>query len=358
MFDRGGAACGGWGPCCRGLGPAARDWGRLPGIGAGCRGLGLPARCLTAAACVDQGSPSDLDVVHPVDVVANTAVDTFVFGLGIGPTMSYGTGPGELWFAPETEGPDAGTVPNATNWRARATVQALLAQGRDPLTMLVEQAHRRHMTFYASLRLGANNLKRDLDFTAPEARAERMALLEEALTKYQVDGLEIDCDMGGGALFTPEHLPEGEAVLSAFVAEVRAMVDAEATRRGTPVGLGLRVLPTLNGSRLLGMDVEGILSDGLVDFIVPIFYVNEHQDPMLEVEPLAALAHRHDAWCYPAVRPFQLKDERMGWAGHASAAMYRATAVNYLSQGADALYMMQVGAATTIPFSAVACARS
>ena len=59
-------------------------------------------------------------------------------------------------------------------------------------------------------------------------------------------------------------------------------------------------------------------------------------------EPLAALAHRNDAWCYPAVRPFQLKDERMGWAGHASAAMYRATAVNYLSQGADALYMMQV----------------
>lgn len=63
----------------------------------------------------------------------------------------------------------------------------------------------------------------------------------------------------------------------------------------------------------------------------------------MNVQPLAELAHTHGAYCYPAVRPFHLKEQRMGgWAGHASAAMYRATAVNYLTQGADALYMMQL----------------
>ena len=259
----------------------------------------------------DGGDPDDLMITHPVDVVANTAVDTFVFGLGIGPTMSYGTAVGELWFAPETGGPDAGTIPNATNWRARQSVQAILDQGRDPLTMLVDAAHARGMTFIASLRLGANNLKGEdkLDFTAPAARQERLALLEEALVTYKVDGLEIDCDMGGGLMFEPQNLPSGIAVLTAFVAEVRAMVDAEAARRGTPVALGLRVLPTLKGSLALGVDVRAILGAGLVDFIVPIFYVNEHMDPMMAVKPLADLAHSNSAYCYPSVRPFQLKQK-------------------------------------------------
>ena len=42
--------------------------------------------------------PNVLDVLHPVDVVSNSMVDTFVFGLGIGRTMSYGTQVGEIWF--------------------------------------------------------------------------------------------------------------------------------------------------------------------------------------------------------------------------------------------------------------------
>ena len=42
--------------------------------------------------------PEELDVLHPVDVISNSMVDTFVFGLGIGRTMSYGTQVGEIWF--------------------------------------------------------------------------------------------------------------------------------------------------------------------------------------------------------------------------------------------------------------------
>ena len=252
----------------------------------------------------DGGDVNTLDVLHPVDVVANSCVDTFVFGLGIGATMSYGTEVGELWFAPEqlaSEGEnDIMLVKNAINWRGRQSVQALLDQGRDPLSMLVERAHHRRMTFIASLRLSANNVtgqtvkhgdpispsrqegkletsapRSRLDFMAAAAREERMALLREALTKYQVDGLELDIDMGGGLLFESENVEAGMPVLTGFIAEVRSMVDAEALRRGgRPVSLGLRVLPTVRGSLLMGMDIEAILGAGLVDHIVPIFYVS------------------------------------------------------------------------------------
>ena len=55
--------------------------------------------------------PNVLDVLHPVDVVSNSMVDTFVFGLGIGRTMSYGTQVGEIWFEDAEH--------HVVNWRAR-----------------------------------------------------------------------------------------------------------------------------------------------------------------------------------------------------------------------------------------------
>ncbi|MEC8992165.1 MAG: hypothetical protein VX656_13055, partial [Candidatus Latescibacterota bacterium] len=75
--------------------------------------------------------PEELDVLHPVDVVSNSMVDTFVFGLGIGRTMSYGTQVGEIWFD--------GAEDHVANWRARETVLSLLDQGRDPLRMLIDR---------------------------------------------------------------------------------------------------------------------------------------------------------------------------------------------------------------------------
>ena len=280
--------------------------------------------------------PNVLDVLHPVDVVSNTMVDTFVFGLGIGRTMSYGTQVGEIWFE--------GSEDHVANWRARETVLSLLDQGQDPLTMLIDRAHEHGMDFYASLRLAANNLPEGPerpDFSAPEARAERFALLEEALTRYGVDGVELDCayEPNSDPVFRPEHVEEGFAMLTDFVRQVRELVDETARRRGRPIGLGVRVLPTPTGNRLAGLDVPAWLDEDLVDFLVPIFYIDEHMDQNLPFEALASLAHAHDCRVYPGVRPFYRKDpDRQS----ASPAMYRAAAANFLHKGADALYMMQL----------------
>ncbi|MBD05774.1 MAG: hypothetical protein CME24_15650 [Gemmatimonadetes bacterium] len=280
--------------------------------------------------------PEELDVLHPVDVVSNSMVDTFVFGLGIGRTMSYGTQVGEIWFD--------GAEDHVANWRARETVLSLLDQGRDPLRMLIDRAHHHGMDFYASLRLAANNLPEDPvrpDFSAPEARQERFALIEEAVTRYGVDGVELDCayEPNSDPVFRPEHVDAGLVILTDFVRQVRELVDEAARRRGRPIALGVRVLPTPAGNQKAGLDVPVWLEEDLVDFIVPIFYVDENMDQNLPFEALSQLAHRHDCYVYPGVRPFYRKDpDRQS----ASPAMYRAAATNFLHKGADALYMMQL----------------
>ena len=280
--------------------------------------------------------PQVLDVLHPVDVVANSMVDTFVFGLGIGRTMSYGTRVGEIWFD--------GKEDHIANWRARETVLSLLDQGMDPLTMVIERAHHHGMDFYASLRLAANNLPGELpdkpDFSSPAARNERFALIEEALTRYGVDGFELDCayEPNGEPMFRPEHVSQGYGILTQFIGEVRQLVDDIARHRGRPVGLGVRVLPTLNGNRQAGLDLPAWLEAELVDFVVPIFYADENMDQNLPFEEVASLAHSHACYVYPGVRPFYRREtDRQS----ASPAMYRAAAVNFLHKGADALYMMQ-----------------
>lgn len=278
--------------------------------------------------------PKVLDILHPVDVVANSMVDTFVFGFGIGRTMSYGTKVGELWFV--------GAEDHAANWRARESVLTLLAQGLDPLTMLIDRAHRHGMDFYGSLRLAANNVPGParVDFSAPEARQERFALIEEALTRYGVDGFELDCayEPNSDPVFKPEHVREGFGLMTQFLRDLRQLADQSARRRGRPIALGVRVLPTLAGNTKAGLGVAAWLEEGLVDFLVPLFYIDENMDQNLPFEELAALAHAHDCCIYPGVRPFYRKDpDRQS----ASPAMYRAAAVNFLHKGADALYMMQ-----------------
>ena len=87
-----------------------------------------------------------------------------------------------------------------------------------------------------------------------------------------------------------------------FVRQVRQLVDETARRRGRSIALGVRVLPTLKGNTLMGLDVPAWLEEDLIDFIVPIFYANENMDQNLPFEELASLARAHDCYTYPGIR--------------------------------------------------------
>ncbi len=105
------------------------------------------------------------------------------------------------------------------------------------------------------------------NYTHPEVRDHYMKLIVEVLTRYDIDGLELDW------MRTPNNFPEqeldaGRELLTAFVREARRHAQAATQRRGHPVHLAVRVPATPEFAVAEGLDAVRWAREGLVDMIV------------------------------------------------------------------------------------------
>jgi len=109
------------------------------------------------------------------------------------------------------------------------------------------------------------------DFAYPEVRDLTVLIVEDVLNRYDVDGIDMDflrhvCYFKETRLHepvTPEHLD----MLTDMVARVRAAVLAASKKKGKPILLSARGLPTLELNRRFGFDVEQWGKNEYVDFI-------------------------------------------------------------------------------------------
>ena len=293
------------------------------------------------------------DAWAPVDEIAGTRVDTLVYGFGAGPTMFHDTQAGEVW------GRRLETFKGLHAWRAYENVKSLIDRGLDPLNLLIERAHQKGLDFFASLRQTHSvspdavddefnwQFKVDhpewclrgrgkyaFNFVHPEVRAERFAIIEETVNKYDVEGFEVDW------AFLPIFFEDGEVeqntpILTEYMGEIRSAVDKAAEARGRPIELGARVLPGLAGNLAAGLDVPEWLKQGLLDFVVPNIYVDHQMDADFPFEWLVDLARSTGCKVYPALQSrVQSEGEHPGSAAH-----YRAAAAAYWDKGADAIYL-------------------
>ena len=317
------------------------------------------------------------DARAPIDEIAGTGVDTFVYGFGVGPTMFHNTEVGEIWG---TRRMNAGkTFSDAepsnlfalSSWRAYENLKSLRERGLDILNVLIERAHEKGLEFIGSLRTthSADPKQVDTDHTwqfridhpewcltgrgkynfnwvHPEVRAERLALIEEAVDRYDLDGFEVDY------VFQPFYFEEGEVesnthIMTEFMRRVRSTVQSAAEKRGRPIALGARVLPTLGGNVDAGLDVPAWIEEGLVDFVVPVFYGPRQIDADFPFEWLVDLARGSGCEVYPALQDKvqtvntsglrqQNRDVRVYPAG---VEHFRAGAAAYWGKGADAIYL-------------------
>ena len=303
------------------------------------------------------------DAWAPVDEVAGTAVDTFVYGSGAGTTFLHDTKVGEVW------GRRLGRFDGAWAWRAYENVRSLVERGLDPLTVLIERAHDKGMEFFASMRTAHQVDPRDVDdifnwqfridhpewcltgrgkhafnWVHPEVRAERLALIEETVNRYDVDGFEVDW------VYWASFFEEGEAernahILTEFMRQARRAVDDASRKRGRPIALGARVLPTLDGNPAAGLDVSTWVKEGILDFVVPSIYIDQQMDADFPIEWLVELARGTRCEVYPALQPktrgLDISDTRIPEPldYHGTVEHYRAGAAAYWSKGADAIYL-------------------
>ena len=298
------------------------------------------------------------DARAPIDEVAGTSVDTFVYGFGAGPTMFHNTRVGEIWgqrFG-RFKSQGGGAV---YAWRAYENIKSLIDRGLDPLNVLIDRAHEKGIEFFASLRQSHSIDPKEVEnhfnwqfridhpewclkgpgrhcfnWVHPEVRAERFALIEETVTRYDVDGFEVDW-VFDAHYFEPNQVEANAHILTEYMGEVRRVVDDSARKRGRPIALGARVLPTPAGNQKAGLDVAAWIEGDLLDFVVPNVYGDLQMDSDLPFEWLVKQTRSNRCEVYPALQSrVESHKEQPAGLEH-----YYAGATAYWTKGADGLYL-------------------
>ena len=211
--------------------------------------------------------------------------------------------------------------------------KALVDAGHDPLKLVVDFAHENGMEAFAHMSMNDchDSIMRNLmhpfksqhpellvdtegtlpnlqlyvtayDFTHEAVRDRQFTIVREVCEGFDVDGFEMDyirhpmffsrCMRGEPAT------PEETAIMTGFMARIREMADAAATRRGKPILLSARVPDTFRQAIHLGMDVEEWMAQDLVDLIIG---GGGYASSTLDVEHFVRTAHEHDVRVYPCI---------------------------------------------------------
>jgi len=135
------------------------------------------------------------------------------------------------------------------------------------------------------------------NFERPEVREYRLDFIERNAARHDFDGYELD--------FTRFvwNFPLGREVelaplMTDFVRQVRARLDAVAAKRGRPYTFVAHVMDSVETSLLLGQDVEAWLADGLIDILaVGMGYMPY----VLKLDQWRALGEGYGVPVYPSV---------------------------------------------------------
>ena len=111
-----------------------------------------------------------------------------------------------------------------------------------------------------------------VDYAHPEVRDLVVETFREVLAGYDVDGVDLDflrhpAFFPETRLFEPVTRPHLE-MMTGMVGRIRAEVLAASRRKGRPILMSVRVLPTLAQNRHFGFDVEQWARRGYLDLMV------------------------------------------------------------------------------------------
>lgn len=249
----------------------------------------------------------------------------------------------------------------ASERRRFANVAALLEAGVDPTATLVARARERGREAWISFRMNDDHgddflqtaFRRDhpdwviggeryagrdaLDFRRDEVREHVVALVAEAVDRFDCDGVELDFNRF--PRFFRDDVPEPERVrlLDDLVRRIRGALDATGRRRGRRLVLAVRVPsnlgrtpPTPATARAVGCDAVAWAAAGLVDHVTVSEFLLERGDLPVgawrAVLPQVSLA-------------FGIECTRDVGGASLTAEEYRQAARRLVTQGAEGVYL-------------------
>ena len=247
--------------------------------------------------------PGDFDFA--VDQLVNSGVDTLLYSAGLeGGIVQYGSQVAQKW------GDNVKTWTHPIFYRAARNLQQLVADGHDPMRILAERCHEKGLWFLPSVtvcivggkreqdlgygrksdfvfdnpqfevgdddhpdaaRLGRFFLPTRMNFLHAEVRRERFAIVQELLTRYETDGVELDLSIDNefGPFCRIEEVPKLAPQLTAWIREIREVARKAEQAQGRRKRVYVRI-PAGSKSmwRIPGFEVDTWVSEKLVDGLV------------------------------------------------------------------------------------------
>jgi Glycosyl hydrolase-like 10 len=248
----------------------------------------------------------------------------------------------------------------------------LIAQGRDPLEIMIDFGHKHNLEVFWSMRMNdthdsnpkwsmllsqwkKNNPhlmmapKRPkkafpyggkrwsaVNYGKQEVREKVFRILRDVVTRYDVDGIELDFfrhpvyfkSAMTGQPVTQQHCD----MMTALLARVREMVDVVAKERRKPILIAVRVPDSVPFAKGIGLDLVRWMEDDLIDILTGSGYI--HLEPWAN---WAALGHKYDVPVYAC-----LSGSRLGNPSNPEARSdnkeWRDEALRAWDQGVDGIY--------------------
>ena len=252
-----------------------------------------------------------------------------------------------IWAVNAKKLSDAGIDPYAL-WLARCRVR-----GVSPwISMRMNDCHHTNKTNYfrntwfwrtnEHLRVSAaydtNWSQNALDFAHPEVRAYAMGMVREVLSRWDLDGIELDFTRAT-VYFKANEAREKAPLMTEFVRETRRLANEAAAHLGHPVGVAVRVNFSPEAVFGSGLSVDVWAKEGLVDMVCPSASVpgNDFQMPFKAWRDLLAAANPNVLF-YPGIDVLSMTSLSVR-GGLADTATCRGWAANMYGQGAKGIYL-------------------
>ena len=172
------------------------------------------------------------------------------------------------------------------------------------------------------------------DYAHQPVRDFRLALIEEAIAQYDIDGIELDF-LRHPLFFKPGAERTHAHLMTEFLGRVRKALDRAGQGRGKQLGLAVRTLVPLAAARRIGLDVDEWLRAGYIDqWIGGIVDRNR-----LELREAVDLGSRHNCAVYAS-----FKTDGILGRGHHSAEAFSAIAANHYRAGVQGIYLFNMTA--------------
>lgn len=164
------------------------------------------------------------------------------------------------------------------------------------------------------------------NYAVKEVREYRLSIVREVAEEYDFDGVHLDF-LRHTPFLPPGKQWENREHLTRFMRDVRAMLQAQAAKRGRPYLLAARVPDSVEGCHTDGLDIEAWAREGLVDvLILGTRTIN------VDVASFRKAVGRAPVKLMPSFDCYHATD---GYHGDQSLDLMRGVFGNYLYQGAD-----------------------